>query len=142
MLARRAAAPAAAAKTVDRKHRFLLAIQESRRRLRVNYGRVLPMIGPKAALLIGGVTVPGETERWRDGHGTQRASTRYSGDEWNRSQVRQFVSKAARCKARAAFELSAPLSLTRARQRIRISNVVLIVICPPFAGGRWQGRPG
>jgi len=96
----------------------------------------------QAALLIGGVTVPGETERWRDGHGTQRASTRYSGDEWNRSQVRQFVSKAARCKARAAFELSAPLSLTRARQRIRISNVVLIVICPPFAGGRWQGRPG
>jgi hypothetical protein len=45
-------------------------------------------------------------------HGTERASTRYSGDEWNRSQVRQFVSKAARCKARAAFELSAPLSLT------------------------------
>ena len=37
---------------------------------------------------------------------------RYSRDEWNRSQVRQFVSKAARCKARAAFELSAPLSLT------------------------------
>jgi hypothetical protein len=34
-------------KTVDRKHRFLLAIQESRRRLRVNYGRVLPMIGPR-----------------------------------------------------------------------------------------------
>jgi hypothetical protein len=37
---------------------------------------------------------------------------RYSRDEWNRSQVRQFVSKAARRKARAAFELSAPLSLT------------------------------
>jgi hypothetical protein len=131
------AAPAAAAKAVDPKHRSLLAIRECRRRLRVNYRPGSPHDWTPAALLIGG-----ETERWRDGHGTQRASTRYSGDEWNRMQVRQFVSKAARCKARAAFELSAPLSLTLARQRIRISNVVSIVICPPFAGGRWHGWPG
>jgi hypothetical protein len=35
--------------------------------------------------------------------------------------VRQFVSKAARCKARAAFELCAPDT----RQRVKIPDVVL-----------------
>ena len=85
------------------------------------------------------VTVPGETERSRDGHGTERASTRYSSDEWNRSQVRQFVSKAARCKARAAIELSAPLSLTRARQRIR-RTLFRLSFARPLRAARGAGR--
>ena len=37
--------------------------------------------------------------------GTPRALVRYPGDGRNRGPARQFASKAARCKARAAFEL-------------------------------------
>ena len=37
--------------------------------------------------------------------GTPRALFRYPVDERNRVPARQFASKAARCKARAAFEL-------------------------------------
>jgi hypothetical protein len=54
--------------------------------------------------------------------------------------VRQFVSKAARCKARAAFELCAPVDLTW--QRVKIPDVILNCRLLAPCGLRVHGRLG
>jgi len=54
--------------------------------------------------------------------------------------VRQFVSKAARCKARAAFELCAPVNLTLATSQNCGRYFELSFACPVRAAGDTAGR--